>query len=77
MCNMLNLKQVYDADLTVFNEHCYEIWAMFSALDEQAIHTLKTVLKIEYERCTKGVESQMHGELSVASKSLGYAEDSL
>ena len=50
ICNLLNLKQAYDADLTVFNEHCYEICSMLSALDDHAIHTLKTILSVEYER---------------------------
>ena len=52
ICNLLNLKQAYDVDLTVFNEHCYEICSMLSALDDHAIHTLKTILSVEYERCT-------------------------
>ena len=54
ICNLLNLKQVYDADITVFNEHCYEIFTMLSALDERAMHTLRTILSVEYERCIKG-----------------------
>ena len=58
ICNLLNLKHAYDADLTVFNEHCYEIYTMLTALDEQAVHTLKTVLSIEYERCTKKKKSK-------------------
>ena len=52
ICNLLNLKQAYDVDLTVFNEHCYEICRMLSCLDEHALHTLRTILKVEYERCT-------------------------
>ena len=57
ICNLLNIKQAYDADLTVFNDQCYEICAMLSALDEHAVHTLKTVLKIEFDRCTKNKAS--------------------
>ena len=53
ICNLLNIKQAYDADLTVFNDQCYEICTMLSALDERAVHTLKTILKIEFDRCTK------------------------
>ena len=66
ICNILNLKQVYDVDITVLNENCYEILDMISALDEQAIHTLKTILKIEYERCAKenGL-TQTHSELLI------------
>ena len=75
ICNLLNLKQAYDADLTVFNEHCYEICTMLAALDEQAVHTLKTILKIEYERCTKCINAhKSHERISIASNSLNYKE---
>lgn len=57
ICSLLNLKHAYDVDLTVFNEHCYEICRMLSALDEQAVYTLKTIMKAEYERCTSGSAS--------------------
>ena len=50
---LLNLKQVYDADLTIFNDRFYEICSMLSELDQQGVHTVKTVLTIEHNRCTK------------------------
>ena len=53
ICKLLNLKQIYDADLTIFNDRFYEICAMLSELDEQGVHTVKTVLTIEHNRCTK------------------------
>ncbi len=53
ICKLLNLKQVYDADLTIFNDRFYEICSMLSELDEQGVHTVKTVLTIEHYRCTK------------------------
>ncbi len=53
ICNLLNLKQVFDADLTIFNDRFYEICSMLSELDEQGVHTVKTVLTIEHNRCTK------------------------
>ena len=53
ICKLLNLKQVYDADLTIFNDRFYEICSMLSELDEQGVHTVKTVLTIEHHRCTK------------------------
>lgn len=58
ICKLLNLKQVYDADITVFDEHCYEIYKMLAALDERAIHTLKTVLTVEHERCVNANKAQ-------------------
>ena len=53
ICKLLNLKQVYDADLTIFNDKFYEICSMLSELDEQGVHTVKTVLTIEHNRCNK------------------------
>ena len=72
ICNMLNLKQAYDIDLTVFNEHCYEICTQLAALDERAVHTLKTILKVEYERCIKDKASK---EISVARRTLDTCKD--
>ena len=75
ICNLLNLKQAYDVDLTLFNEHCYEICTMLAALDEHAVHTLKTILSVEYERCTNGKKPHRQREtVSIASKSLDYEE---
>lgn len=51
ICKLLNLKQVYDADLTIFNDRFYEICSMLSELDEQGVHTVKAVLTLEYNRC--------------------------
>ena len=76
ICNLLNLKQAYDADLTVFNEHCYEICSMLSSLDDHAIHTLKTILCVEYERCTKGKKIHSPYErLSIAGPALEGQKD--
>ncbi len=76
ICNLLNLKQAYDADLTVFNEHCYEICSMLSALDDHAIHTLKTILSVEYERCTNGKKiHRPYERLSIAGPALESQKD--
>ena len=75
ICNLLHLKQVYDTDLTVFNEHCYEICTMLTSLDEPAVHALKTILRVEYERCTKRKTShQSHEIISIAGKTPDYKE---
>ena len=69
ICKLLRLKQVYDADLTIFNDQCYEIYTMLAALDERAIHTLKTVLTIEYQRCISGEKSDAKSnDVSIASR---------
>lgn len=75
ICNLLHLKQAYDADLTVFNEHCYEIYRMLTSLDEPAVHALRTVLSVEYERCTKGrAAHRAYESVSIAGTHLDYKE---
>ena len=73
ICKLLNLKQAYDADLTIFNDQFYEICAMLAALDERGVHTVKTILSVEYNRCTDGDEVpavKAYNGLSVAGGSL-------
>ncbi len=72
ICKMLNLKQVYDADLTIFNDKFFEVCSMLSELDEQGVHTVKTVLTVEYNRCKSNKEEPVvkaHNGLSFAGKS--------
>ena len=73
ICKLLNLKQAYDADLTIFNEQFHEICSMLTALDEQGVHTVKTILTVEYNRCTNDETSPSikgYNGLSVAGKSV-------
>ena len=72
ICKMLNLKQVYDADLTIFNDKFFEVCSMLSELDERGVHTVKTVLTVEYNRCKNDKEEPVvkaHNGLSFAGKS--------
>lgn len=76
ICKLLNLKQAYDADLTIFNEQFHEICDMLAALDEQGVHTVKTILSVEYNRCTNEHASPSvkgYNGLSVAGKSISIA----
>ena len=75
ICYLLNLKQANDANLIMLNEPCYEICTMLAALDEHAMHTLKTILSVEYERCANS--QNPHGQyeaISIASTKLDYEE---
>lgn len=75
ICNLLNLKQAYDVDLTMFNEHCYEICTMLATLDEKAVHSLKAILNVEHERCTNGKKAhKQHEKISIARENLDYEE---
>lgn len=72
ICKMLNLKQIYDADLTIFNDKFFEVCNMLSELDEQGVHTVKTVLIVEYNRCKSNKEEPVvkaYNGLSFAGKS--------
>ena len=74
ICNLLNLKQAYDADLTIFNEQFHEICSMLAALDERGVHTVKTILSVEYNRCTNEHSAPSvkgYNGLSVAGKGVG------
>lgn len=78
ICNLLNLKHIYDADLTIFNEQFYDICQMLSELDEQGVHTVKTVLTIEHNRCTSGNangEARAFNGLSFAGKQFQTSEE--
>ena len=71
ICKLLNLKQAYDADLTIFNDQFHEICDMLAALDERGVHTVKTILSVEYNRCTDEKASpsvKAYNGLSVAGK---------
>ena len=76
ICKFLNLKQAYDADLTIFNDQFYEICAMLAALDERGVHTVKTILSVEYDRCTNqsAPSIKSYNGLSVAGRSFDIEE---
>jgi len=76
ICNLLNLKHIYDADLTIFNEQFYDICQMLSELDEQGVHTVRTVLTIEHNRCTQSNNGQVKAfnGLSFAGKTFQTSE---
>ena len=51
MCKFLHIKQVYDSDLILFNQEFYEVYKKLTALDEMGVHTVCSVLNVEYQRC--------------------------
>lgn len=78
ICNILNLKHIYDADLTIFNEQFYDICKMLSELDERGVHTVKTVLMLEHNRCaTTVIDSQVKAfnGISFAGKQFETGEE--
>lgn len=51
ICKLLDIKQSYDLGLVMFNSNFFDLYQKLSALDEQGIHTVSTILDMEYERC--------------------------
>ncbi len=51
ICQMLNIKQAYDSDLVLFNSEFHDLYSKLTQLDEQGVHTVCTVLNVEYSRC--------------------------
>lgn len=51
VCKLLNIKQVYDSDLILFNEEFYDIYTKLTQLDDMGVHTVTSVLNVEYQRC--------------------------
>ena len=51
ICNLLNLKQLYDEELIVFNKQFHSVCSMLTQLDARGVHTVETVLMMEYSRC--------------------------
>ncbi len=64
ICRLLNLKQLYDEDIVVFNDKFRDICAMLMAIDDRGVHTVETVLKMEYNRCK--------GEYNESGKTCAY-----
>lgn len=52
ICRLLNLKQVYDSDIVLFNKEFHDIYTKLTQLDDQGVHTVCAVLNAEYARCT-------------------------
>ena len=52
ICKLLNIKQTFDNDIILLNQEFHDIYMMLTALDDRGVHTIKTVLTVEYDRCT-------------------------
>ena len=69
ICRLLNIKQAYDSDLVLFNSEFHDIYSKLTQLDEQGVHTVCSVLNVEYNRC-----ANEENDASVkAFNGIGYA----
>ena len=72
ICRLLNIKQAYDSDLVLFNSEFHDFYSKLTKLDDQGVHTVCTVLNVEYNRCEKEDK-----EASIkAFNGIGYASSS-
>ena len=72
MCKLLDIKQTIDSDIILFNSQFHDIYTKLITLDEQGVHTVSTVLKMEAERCAKTISSPVvkpFNGIGIASKS--------
>ena len=72
ICQMLNIKQAYDSDIVLFNNEFHDIYSKLTQLDEQGVHTVCTVLNVEYSRC---VDKESDPSVK-AFNGIGYANAS-
>ena len=66
---LLNIKQAYDSDLVLFNREFHDVYSKLTSLDEQGVHTVCTVLNVEYNRCN----NQQEKANIKAFNGIGYA----
>lgn len=52
ICQLLGIKQSYDSDIVLFNNRFHDIYTKLTQLDDQGVHTVCSILNIEYDRCT-------------------------
>lgn len=70
ICKILSIKQAYDSDLILFNEEFYDIYKKLTELDEIGVHTVCSVLNVEYMRCKGENDATVKG-----LKGIGYVTD--
>ena len=71
ICALLGIKQATNSDLVLFNKEFHEIYAMLTELDEQGVHTVETILRVEHARCCQN----MNAPVIKAFNGIGYASN--
>ena len=57
ICKLLDIKQIHASDLTLTHDRYHDFISRLSMLDETAMHTVETVLNLEYDRCKRNGDS--------------------
>ena len=61
MCTVLKIRQAYDDDLVLFNQEFYDVYRKLTQLDDVGIHTVSSVLNVEYARCMEDNKPKVKG----------------
>ena len=79
MCTVLKIRQAYDDDLVLFNQEFYDVYRKLTQLDEIGIHTVSSVLNVEYQRCLEENKPKVKGYngVGLVRKEIGVDEDKL
>ena len=76
MCKFLHIQQIYDDDLILFNQEFYDVYKKLTALDEMGVHTVCSVLNVEYQRCQESNDPNVKGYngISIVKKEIQVDE---
>ena len=79
MCTVLKIRQAYDDDLVLFNQEFYDVYRKLTQLDDVGIHTVSTVLNVEYDRCVGDNDPKVKGYngVGLARQEIGVDEEKL
>ena len=79
MCTVLKIRQAYDDDLVLFNQEFYDVYRKLTQLDDVGIHTVSTVLNVEYARCVGENDPKVKGYngVGLARQEIGVDEEKL
>ena len=61
ICGMLNIHQAFSSRLILFDDRFLDLYDKLKALDEKGIHTVSTVLNVEYARCSNEGDASVKG----------------
>ena len=61
MCKFLGIRQAYDDDSVLFNQEFYDVYRKLTSLDEMGVHTVCSVLNVEYQRCQERDDPTVKG----------------
>lgn len=61
ICSILGIRQSYEDDIVLFNRQFHDIYTKLTQLDEKGVHTVVTIMNVEYNRCQNEDEGNIKG----------------